>query len=111
MQQDDEVYVGHMLDLVGKVVAKTERITREEFDRDENLRLALGAPPADHRRGRAARLANSRRSIPRFPGQRSSGCATRSCTTTWESMRTYSGGTVREEVPRLGALLEKLAVG
>jgi uncharacterized protein with HEPN domain len=30
-----------MLDLVGKVVAKTERIAREEFDRDENLRLAL----------------------------------------------------------------------
>ena len=41
MQPDDEVYVGHMLDVVGKVVAKTERITREEFDRDENLRLAL----------------------------------------------------------------------
>ena len=29
MQPDDEVYVGHMLDLVRKVVAKTERITRE----------------------------------------------------------------------------------
>jgi hypothetical protein len=41
MQPDDEVYVGHMLDVVGKVIAKTERITREEFDRDENLRLAL----------------------------------------------------------------------
>jgi uncharacterized protein with HEPN domain len=41
MQAGDQVYVGHMLDLVRKVVAKTERITREEFDRDENLRLAL----------------------------------------------------------------------
>lgn len=41
MQPDDEVYVGHMLDIVRKVVAKTERITREEFDRDENLRLAF----------------------------------------------------------------------
>lgn len=41
MQPADEVYVGHMLDLVRKVVAKAERITREEFDRDENLRLAL----------------------------------------------------------------------
>ena len=30
-----------MLDLVRKVVAKTERITRDDFDRDENLRLAL----------------------------------------------------------------------
>jgi len=41
MQPGDEVYVGHMLDLVRKVIAKTERITREEFDSDENLRLAL----------------------------------------------------------------------
>ena len=41
MQPADEVYVGHMLDLVRKVVAKTERITRDDFDRDENLRLAL----------------------------------------------------------------------
>lgn len=30
-----------MLDLPGKVIAKTEHITREEFDRDENLRLAV----------------------------------------------------------------------
>ena len=41
MQPADEVYVGHMLDLVRKVVAKTERITRDDFDRDENLRLAV----------------------------------------------------------------------
>lgn len=41
MQPGDQVYVGHMVDLVRKVVAKTERITREDFDRDENLRLAL----------------------------------------------------------------------
>jgi len=41
MQPADQVYVGHMLDLVRKVVAKTERITRDDFDLDENLRLAL----------------------------------------------------------------------
>ena len=41
MQRDDGIYLGHMLDLIRKVVAKTERITRDEFDRDENLRLAL----------------------------------------------------------------------
>jgi len=49
MQPADEVYVGHMLDLVRKVVAKTERITRDDFDRDEVPRLRtlleiLGAP-------------------------------------------------------------------
>ncbi len=34
-------YLGHMLDHARKAVAKTESITREVFDADENLRLAL----------------------------------------------------------------------
>jgi uncharacterized protein with HEPN domain len=41
MQRDDEVYVGHMLDLSRKVASKTAGVRREDFDRDENLRLAL----------------------------------------------------------------------
>jgi uncharacterized protein with HEPN domain len=41
MQQDDEVYVGHMLDLSRKVAAKIAGVRRERFDEDENLRLAL----------------------------------------------------------------------
>ncbi len=41
MQKDDLVYVGHMLDLAKKVAAKVEGITQADFDRDENLRLAL----------------------------------------------------------------------
>jgi uncharacterized protein with HEPN domain len=41
MQRDDEVYVGHMLDLARKVASKTAGVRREDFDRDENLRLAL----------------------------------------------------------------------
>ena len=41
MQRDDEVYVGHMLDLSRKVAAKVAGVTREQFDSDENLRLAL----------------------------------------------------------------------
>ena len=41
MQRDDEVYVGHMLDLARKVTAKTAGAPREKFEQDENLRLAL----------------------------------------------------------------------
>jgi uncharacterized protein with HEPN domain len=37
----DLVYVGHMLDMAGKAVSKTQNISRETFDADENLRLAL----------------------------------------------------------------------
>jgi len=41
MREDDGVYVGYMLDLSRKVAAKIRRVRREEFDEDENLRLAL----------------------------------------------------------------------
>jgi len=41
MKKDDLVYVGHMLDMARSAVAKVEAKTREEYDLDENLRLAL----------------------------------------------------------------------
>jgi uncharacterized protein with HEPN domain len=41
MQRDDDVYVGHMLDLARKITGKVTGLNRETFDRDENLRLAL----------------------------------------------------------------------
>ena len=44
MQPADEVYVGHMLDLVRKVAAKTERITRDEVPRLRTLLEILGSP-------------------------------------------------------------------
>jgi len=37
----DTVYVGHMLDMARKAVAKTEGVTHQAYERDENLRLAL----------------------------------------------------------------------
>ena len=41
MPKDDSVYVGHMLDTARLAAAKVAGITREAFDADENLRLAL----------------------------------------------------------------------
>ena len=41
MSQRDLVYVGHMLDMARKAVGKTQGISREAYDADENLRLAL----------------------------------------------------------------------
>ena len=37
----DLVYVGHMLDMARKAVAKVRDLPRERYDADENLRLAL----------------------------------------------------------------------
>jgi uncharacterized protein with HEPN domain len=41
MPKDDLLYVGHMLDMAGKVIEKTQHLSRQDFDQDENLRLAL----------------------------------------------------------------------
>ncbi len=41
MKKDDLVYVGHMLDLARQVVGKAAAASRDEYDADENLRLAL----------------------------------------------------------------------
>ena len=41
MSPRDLVYVGHMLDMARKAVSKTQGISRETYDADENLRFAL----------------------------------------------------------------------
>jgi uncharacterized protein with HEPN domain len=41
MSPRDLVYVGHMLDMARKAVGKTQSLSREAYDTDENLRLAL----------------------------------------------------------------------
>jgi len=41
MSPRDLAYVGHMLDMAKKAVGKTQGLSRESFDADENLRLAL----------------------------------------------------------------------
>lgn len=41
MSPRDLVYVEHMLDMTRKAIDKTTGVTRDAYDRDENLRLAL----------------------------------------------------------------------
>ena len=41
MQHDDLVYVGHMLDVARLAVTKGAGTTRDAFDADDNLQLAL----------------------------------------------------------------------
>jgi uncharacterized protein with HEPN domain len=41
MSPRDLVYVGHMLDVARKAVAKVQGLPRATYDADENLRLAL----------------------------------------------------------------------
>ena len=41
MSEDDELYLAHMLETARKATAKSQAVTRESYDEDENLRLAL----------------------------------------------------------------------
>lgn len=41
MQHDPLVYVGQMLDLARKISSRTQALTRDQFDADEDVRLAL----------------------------------------------------------------------
>jgi uncharacterized protein with HEPN domain len=41
MKKDDLVYVGHMLDLAEQALEKMQGKNRDDFDGDDNLRLAI----------------------------------------------------------------------
>jgi uncharacterized protein with HEPN domain len=41
MRKDDTIYIGHMMDMAVKAVEKTKNLSREAFDLDENLCMAL----------------------------------------------------------------------
>jgi uncharacterized protein with HEPN domain len=41
MHKDDSVYVGHMLDMARKAVAKVAGKSRTDYDADEDLRIVL----------------------------------------------------------------------
>lgn len=41
MPSNDSLYLVHMLEMARKIVAKIEESGREEYDKDENLRLAV----------------------------------------------------------------------
>lgn len=41
MNENDTIYLCHMLDMARKAAEKTHGLERADYDRDENLRLAL----------------------------------------------------------------------
>jgi len=40
-QKNDRVYIGHMIDTANKAIGFVAELSREDFDNDEQLRLAL----------------------------------------------------------------------
>jgi len=78
----DLVYVGHMLDMARKAVGKVRDVPRDAYNADENLRLAL--IHLVQVIGEAARQVSREFTMthPQSRGRTSSGCDTKSCTTT-----------------------------
>jgi len=77
------LYLSHMLDLAGKAVSKTQGLARQQYDDDENLRLAL--VHLVQTIGEAARRVSeqSRGRHPEIPWVEIIGMRPRSCMTTW----------------------------
>jgi uncharacterized protein with HEPN domain len=91
MPRDDAVYVGHMLETARKAIEKVERKSRKDFDADENLRLAL-ADPIQIIGEAASRVSLAfQEGHTEVPWSESSGCVTRSFTTTSEWITTSCG--------------------
>ena len=95
MSPRDLVYVGHMLDMARKAVSKTRGLSREAYDADENLRLAL--IHLIQVIGEAARQLSREFSDPHpeVPWAASSACVTKSFTTTLVLTKTSSGKSSR----------------
>lgn len=52
-QRDDQVYVGHMIDTANKAIGFVAGLSREDFDDNEQLRLAITHLYANHWRSRS----------------------------------------------------------
>ena len=91
MSPRDRVYVEQMLDMTTKSIEKIRGLTREQFDSDENLRLALVC--LIQIIGEAASRVSSsyRDEHPDVPWSESSACATRWSMTTLVLTKTLSG--------------------
>src|SRR6266496_2673252 len=105
MQRDDDVYVGHMLDLSRKVA----NVSRDKFDQDENLRLALAhllqtIGEAARRVSRAFQIAH-----PEIPWSGIVGMRHKVVHDYMDVDEDVVWKTSVEEIPRLVAALERLA--
>jgi uncharacterized protein with HEPN domain len=82
MQKDDQVYVGHMLDMARKALVLVQGKDRADYDRDEPLRLAL--VHLIQVIGEAARRISPAfcDRHPQIPWKAIVQCGTKSCTTT-----------------------------
>lgn len=99
MSPRDLVYVGHMLDMAKKAVSKTNGLSRDAHDADENLRLSL--IHLIQIIGEAARQV-SREFLDRHPetrGPTSSPCATKWSTITSGLTKILCGRSSRKTYP------------
>ena len=111
MREADAVYVGHMLDLSRKVATKIASACREEFDADENLRLALAHLLQTI--GEAARRVSRefRDGHPEIPWSGIVGMRHKVVHDYMDVDEDVVWKTALEEIPRLVAALEKLFRG
>ncbi|MCD6415866.1 MAG: DUF86 domain-containing protein [Planctomycetes bacterium] len=108
MQRDDNVYLGHMLDMARKAAGKIEGKSRDDYDSDEDLRIVIAhlVQTIGEAAGRVSQP--TRDSHPELPWKQITGIGHR-------IVHDYMGvdydvlwEVARQELPRLIGLLDKI---
>jgi len=108
-RKDDRLYLGHMLDMCRKITDRTAGLTRERFNGDENLRLAL--LHLVQIIGEAARLVSekARAAHPEIPWQEITGMRHRIVHDYMNVNDAVLWEVVTKDIPFLLAALERIA--
>ena len=87
MQQDDRLYLGHMLDMARKACGRVVELDKADYDAEEDVRLAM--IHLVQVIGKQLERSHLRVSLSfqKFLGARSSACEIGSRMTIWVSMR------------------------
>jgi len=108
MQRDDNVYLGHMLDMARKAAGKIEGKSRDDYDSDEDLRIVIAhlVQTIGEAAGRVSQP--TRDSHPELPWKQITGIRHR-------IVHDYMGvdydvlwEVARQDLPRLIGLLDKI---
>ncbi len=107
-RKDDMVYFGHMLDIGRKVAERMQRLTRKDFDANEDLRLALAHLVQII--GEAARRVSEegRRAHPEIPWRQITGIRHKIVHDYMDIKESVLWEVVLTDIPPLLAALEKI---
>ena len=108
MPKDDQVYLGHMLDMAQKAIGLLKNKQRGDYDSDEALRLALAHLPQIIGEAASHVSKQCRDSLPRIPWKAVIGMRHKVVHDYMEVNEDVVWGTVTQDLPSLTNELKKI---